>query len=205
MKKLLFIHYGPGPESVSGRFVEKIRPIISEKYKVEELDLLKEQPIFFDKLSMSAYIKRNYKGIDLTEEETKSLSIPDKLTQQVIDADIILIVFPMYNFSIPGVVKTWIDNVAQAKKLFRYTEYGPTPLTRIEKAIVIPVTGSTPEKSSKDFITPYMDFILKFIGAEKVVFKGIHGTKFLGESVEQRLEEIIKDVEAEMGEEEKNI
>lgn len=199
MKKLLFIHYGPGPESVSGRFVEKMRPIISEQYKVEELDLLREQPIFFDKLSMSAYIKRNYKGIDLTEEEAKSLVMPDKFTDQVIKADLILIVFPMYNFSIPGVIKTWIDNVTQAKKLFRYSEYGPTPLTKIEKSIVIPVTGSTPEKSSKDFITPYMDFILKFIGSETVVFKGIHGTKFLGENVEQRLEEIIKEVEEEMG------
>lgn len=199
MKNLLFIHYGPGPESVSGKFVEKICPIIKQKYSVEEVDLLKDQPIFFDKLSMSAYIKRNYKGIDLTEEETKSLVMPDKLTDQVIKADLLLIVFPMYNFSIPGIVKTWIDNVAQAKKLFKYTEYGPTPLSKMEKAIVIPITGSTPEKSSKDFITPYMDFILKFIGAEKVIFKGIHGTKFLGESVEKRLEEIIKDVEEEIG------
>jgi len=40
------------------------------------------------------------------------------------------------------------------------------------------VTGSTPENSAKDFITPYLDFMLKFTGVKEVQFASINGTKF---------------------------
>jgi FMN-dependent NADH-azoreductase len=192
MKKLHLIHYGPGPTSVSEQISKKLLPKLSENFKVDELNLIKTQPAFFDKQSMEAYVHRNYLGNDLPVHLSESLLDTDQFTDRLLAAEILVMIFPMYNFAIPGIIKTWLDNVLQAKKLFQYTEYGPIGLSKIQKAIVIPVTGSTPANSAKDFLTPYMEFILKFIGVKEVEFKGIYGTKFLGESVKEKIDEVVE-------------
>lgn len=191
MKKLHLIHYGPGPTSVSEQVTKALLPKLVENFEVDELNLITSQPAFFDKQSMEAYVHRNYLGNDLPVHLSESLLDADQFTDRVLAAEILVMIFPMYNFAIPGIIKTWLDNILQAKKLFQYTEYGPVGLAKIEKAIVVPVTGSTPANSAKDFLTPYMEFILKFIGVKQVDFKGIYGTKFLGESVKEKIDEVV--------------
>lgn len=195
MQNLLLVHYGPGPTSVTAKVTEKIRPIIQEKYNLIETDLLIDKPEFFTKESMGAYVSRNYMSKDVSETQEKTLEVADKFAKQVLESDVLVMVFPMYNFAIPGAVKTWIDNVCQAKTMFKYSEYGPEGLSKIQKAIIIPVTGSTPQNASNDFITPYMNYILKFIGVKEIIFKGIYGTKFFLDAIDQRVDEVVKEVE----------
>ena len=45
--------------------------------------------------------------------------------QEFLDADVVVIGAPMYNFGIPSTLKAWIDRVAVAGKTFHYTETGP--------------------------------------------------------------------------------
>lgn len=189
MKNLLLVHYGPGPTSITKKIVADLNPFLTENFNLEELDLVKTHPIIFTEESMHAYVKRNYHGQELTDEESKHLTIPDNFANQVLKTDLLVMIFPMYNFQVPAVIKGWIDNVAQAKKVFKYTEYGPIGLSNIQKGFVVQVTGSTPSNSAKDFLTPYMDFILKFIGVKEVKFEGIHGTKFLGEMADLKVQE----------------
>lgn len=177
--KTLFVHYGPGDPSLTTQIVESIRPVLQEKSELIEVDLANEIPPIFDPVMMQAYVKRNYKGQDITEEELQSLLQMDKLADQVLEADKLIMVFPTYNFNVPAAIKAWIDSIAQAKKLFRYGEYGPEGLANIENAMVINVTGSTPQNSKRDFVTPYMEVFLKFIGVKQVKFEGIYGSKFL--------------------------
>lgn len=195
MKNLLLVHYGPGPTSVTKKIVTDLKPFLKENFKVAELDLVKTHPIIFTEESMGAYVKRNYHGHELTPQESKHLEIPDMFAEQVLKADLLVMVFPMYNFQVPAVIKGWIDNIAQAKKVFKYTEYGPIGLAPIQKAFVVPVTGSTPSNSAKDFLTPYMEFILKFIGVKEVQFEGIHGTKFLGDMADLKIQETVQSLE----------
>ena len=48
--------------------------------------------------------------------------------EEILQADIIVIGAPMYNFGIPSQLKAWIDRLAVAGKTFQYTEKGPEGL-----------------------------------------------------------------------------
>jgi FMN-dependent NADH-azoreductase len=194
MANLHLIHYGPGPTSVTVDVVQQLRPFLTANFEVDELDLVKTPPVLFDQQSMAAYVKRNYQGQELTTVEAASLATPDDFAARVLNADFLVMVLPMYNFSVPAAVKAWIDNTVQAKRLFQYTEYGPIGLSHLQTAIIIPVTGSTPGGTAKDFLTPYMEFMLKFIGAKEVIFKGIYGTKFLGPATADKVSEVVNEV-----------
>src|SRR5437870_13071196 len=47
-----------------------------------------------------------------------------KALDDFLDADVIVIGAPMYNFSLPSQLKAWLDRVAVAGKTFRYTANG---------------------------------------------------------------------------------
>ena len=61
--------------------------------------------------------------------------------QQFIDADVVVIGAPMYNFSIPSQLKAWIDRIAVAGRTFRYTEAGPEGLCGGKKLIIVSTSG----------------------------------------------------------------
>lgn len=97
-----------------------------------------------------------------TQHETLALS--DALVEEIKDADVLVIGVPVYNFSIPATLKAWIDLIARARLTFRYTEHGPEGLVRGKKAYLAVATGGTAIDSAADFATPYLRYILGFIG-----------------------------------------
>jgi FMN-dependent NADH-azoreductase len=80
---------------------------------VEELDLLDDVPDLFLGNILTAYINRNFLGLELLPEEEKLLSKMDRMAAQLKSADIVVVAFPMYNFSMPAIVKAWFDSVMQ--------------------------------------------------------------------------------------------
>src|SRR5262245_28511356 len=52
----------------------------------------------------------------------------DALIAELLEADVVVIGAPMFNFSIPSQLKSWIDRVAQSGRTFRYTAEGPIGL-----------------------------------------------------------------------------
>lgn len=99
-------------------------------------------------------------------------------SQRVMDdflaADVIVIGAPMYNFSIPSQLKAWIDRVAVAGKTFRYTEKGPEGLVRGKKVIVLSARGGTYGAGSPaaalDFQENYLRGVFGFLGIADVEF-----------------------------------
>jgi FMN-dependent NADH-azoreductase len=80
---------------------------------VEELDLLDDVPDMLLGTNLLAYINRNFLGLELLPEEEKLLSKMDRMAAQLKSADIVVVAFPMYNFSMPSTVKAWFDSVIQ--------------------------------------------------------------------------------------------
>jgi FMN-dependent NADH-azoreductase len=64
-------------------------------------------------VTMLAYINRNILGLKLSPEEEKLLSKMDRMAAQLKSADIVVVAFPMYNFSMPAILKAWFDSVIQ--------------------------------------------------------------------------------------------
>lgn len=103
-----------------------------------------------------------------TLEQKEAIRLSDKITQEVLENDILVMGVPIYNFSMPAALKAWCDLAARAGVTFRYGEHGPVGLLENKKAYVVVVSGGTPIGSEIDFLTPWLRHYLKFIGITDV-------------------------------------
>ena len=105
---------------------------------------------------------------DRTDAQNAALSQSEELIGELRAADTIVIGVPIYNFNIPATLKAWIDLVARARETFRYSEAGPVGLLEGKRAILVFTSGGTAEGSETDFATPYLRFMLSFMGITDV-------------------------------------
>ena len=68
----------------------------------------------------------------------------------------------------PPSLKAWIDQVARARETFRYSEAGPEGLLKGKTAWLVMASGGARLDSEADFATPYLRFILGFLGITDV-------------------------------------
>ena len=102
------------------------------------------------------------------EAQARALDLSDALVKEVQEAGTIVIGTAMYNFSIPAVLKAWIDQICRAGVTFSYTENGPQGQLTGKKAIITISTGGTPLGSDFDFASNYLRFALGFVGITDV-------------------------------------
>jgi FMN-dependent NADH-azoreductase len=102
-----------------------------------------------------------------TEQQAK-VAFSDGLIDEVIAADTLIIALPMYNFTVPSMLKAWIDHVARAGVTFAYTEQGPKGLLKDKKVYLVASTGGVHEVGVSDFLRPYMKLVMGFIGLTDV-------------------------------------
>jgi len=112
---------------------------------------------------------------DATEDQKKAIKSSTTLIQELKDADTIVIGAPIYNFGIPGALKAWVDQICRAGETFQYSSNGPEGLLTGKKAIVAIASGGVPVGSDMDFATPYLKFVLGFVGITDVVFVSADG------------------------------
>ena len=105
-----------------------------------------------------------------SDAQVAELAASDALVAELEAADVIVIGAPIYNFSIPAVLKAWIDMVARAGVTFRYGENGPDGLLQNKRAYVMMASGGVPIGSAMDFASPYLRHLLGFIGIHDVEF-----------------------------------
>ncbi|WP_417761851.1 FMN-dependent NADH-azoreductase [Shewanella sp.] len=107
-------------------------------------------------------------GDNLSARQQEALALSDKLVQELQDNDTIVIGAPMYNFTIPAQLKTWIDLVARAGVTFRYTAAGAEGLLTGKKAVIVATFGGIHKGTAADFVVPYLKTFLAFIGITEV-------------------------------------
>jgi len=99
-----------------------------------------------------------------------------------LDADVVVIGAPMYNFSIPSQLKAWIDRIAVAGKTFRYSEKGPEGLAGGKKIIVVSARGGMYGEGSPaaglDFQENYLRGVFGFLGVTDIEFVRAEGLNF---------------------------
>jgi len=105
---------------------------------------------------------------DRSDAQAAVLAPSENLVEELEAADQIVIGVPMYNFSIPASLKAWIDMVVRARRTFRYSQSGPEGFITGKTAWLVVASGGTALGSEIDFATPYLKFILGFIGLTDV-------------------------------------
>jgi len=102
------------------------------------------------------------------------LAVSDRLVDELLQADVIVIGAPMYNFAIASTLKGWIDQVVRVGKTVLFGPAGPKGLLQNKKVFVITSRGGSYRPGAPterfDFQEPYLRHILAFIGLTDVTF-----------------------------------
>jgi len=98
----------------------------------------------------------------------------DRLVDDLLGADELVIGAPMWNFSIPSNLKAWIDHVVRLGRTIEYGSTQPYGLVGARRAVVITSRGSDFRvdglNAALDFQEPYLRTVLGFLGVTDVRF-----------------------------------
>ena len=118
-----------------------------------------------------------------TPQQKAQLALSDKLIAELEQADEYVIGVPMHNFSVPSVLKLWIDQISRAGKTFSYADGAPKGLLTGKKAIFIIATGGNydaqTQMASFNFVEPYLRSVFGFLGVTDATFLTAGGTAAL--------------------------
>ncbi|MDX2083679.1 MAG: NAD(P)H-dependent oxidoreductase [Rickettsiales bacterium] len=122
--KTLIVKYLPnGDDSKSKKLLDLFLEAVENEVENENisiLDLLKNPPPIFNEASIKAYYKRNYENQKLTAEEQELLKANDELVAQLKSCDVLVMCYPMHNFSMPASAKAYLDAIALKGETFEY-------------------------------------------------------------------------------------
>src|SRR5690606_28394446 len=83
-----------------------------------------------------------FQGVEPQGEDAKqAIARNTKALNDFLAADVIVIGAPMYNFSLPTQLRSWLDRLAVPGKTFRYTENGAEGLAKGKRVIVASTRG----------------------------------------------------------------
>jgi FMN-dependent NADH-azoreductase len=117
-------------------------------------------------------------GQSLAKADPAEAEASERTLQQFLDADVVVIGAPMYNFSIPSTLKAWIDRVAVAGRTFRYSENGPEGLAGGKRVIVASGRGGLHTGAPSDFQEPYLRQVFGFLGVKDIEFVRAEGVAY---------------------------
>jgi len=195
MKKLL--HIVASPREDDSRTLQVAEAFLHQflakhrDWVVDELDLWKEPlPPMTMKRVDGKYVLLG--GKDLFGEFKEAW---DEIIQHIDrfkSADLYLLSTPMWNFSIPYMLKQYIDIIVQPKYLFRYTPQGVEGLVQNKKMIVCTSRGGEYTSDTMrpfDFQEPYLRTVFGFVGIKEMTFINAQPMD-LGKDIQQkRIEE----------------
>jgi FMN-dependent NADH-azoreductase len=182
MSKVLLIKANDRPieQAVSVKLYQAFADSYKEAHpndEVIELDLFAENLPYYGNDLITAMFKAG-KGMELTAEEQKGAELVNKYLNQFLAADKVVFAFPMWNFTVPAVLHTYMDYLSQAGKTFSYTAQGPVGLAGGKKVALLSARGGVySEGPAADFelANRYVKTILGFWGittVEEVIVEG---------------------------------
>lgn len=168
-----------GDASFSNKLSNAVLEKLTKEYPASEVktfDLSKTPLPYLNEVQLSAFYTPEEAH---TTDQSESIKLSDDAIKDLLEADIIVIGVPMYNFGIPALLKGWIDQVARAGKTFSYDENGPKGLISGKKVFLSVASGAVfsdgPYKSY-DFAEPYLRVVLGFLGITDVTTFRVEGT-----------------------------
>lgn len=176
MKKILnVISSARGAASNSTQLVNAIADKLAEQYSgstVKLRDLVEHHYPHLEESHLNAfYAPAETETADAARHSNEAI-------EEVLEADIIVIGVPIYNFNIPSALKAWLDHLVRAGKTFSYNSGHPEGLVKHKKVYLAIASGgvfSDGPLKSYDFAEPYLRMILGFIGITDITTFRVEG------------------------------
>lgn len=158
--------------SISNVFLTQLKVKYPE-LTVEDLDLTNiKLPVINGDAAESKYT--SIQGGKLDADSQKAWDEIVGYSKAFLEADMYLITCPMWNFTIPYMLKHYIDVIIQPGILFAFTATGVEGLAKNKKMICVTSRGNDYGKETQmnayDFQEPYLRAIFGFIGIYDVSF-----------------------------------
>lgn len=199
MSKVLYIKANAKPEGTSRTF--KISDAFIESYimnhpedEVITLDLYKEGIHFLTEEGVTMHQPKPGEG-----KEHPVL----KYAYQFLEADKYVFAEPLWNLSVPAILKAYIDYVCVTTITFKYTAQGPVGLCQGKKAVNITTRGgeySTGIAAEWEMGDKYLKTILGFMGITDYTTIAANQLDVIGQDVDaivgkaiQQAQEMAKD------------
>lgn len=152
-------------EKVVGRLKERAPDL-----NLLRRDLAAEPPPLIDE----AFTEAMYVPAARQDEgQRRALAYSEAAIGELERAGTLIISTPMNNFTVPAVLKTWIDQVLRLERTFRSTPGGKVGLLADRPTYVVVASGGyiTGERARQpDFLTPYLEAVLATLGIRTVRF-----------------------------------
>lgn len=123
--------------------------------------------------------------VDRSVSDNDVLTASDTYIDELRDADVIVFGIPMYNWSIPSVLKAYIDNIMRVNETWRFNSGNKQQpyegLLKGKKAMLLLSRGSIGYDEGEpnqhlDFQTNYLKMILNVIGISDIKIVSVNGT-----------------------------
>lgn len=169
---ILALDSSPSPTSASRAIVEAAVAALSKApgSRVVYRDLAANPPTHFGAEALKAARPAPGEAAAQNEEAAQGAMLLDEFMQ----ADVVVIGAPMYNFSVPTQLKAWMDRMAVAGKTFVYSAEGPRGLAGAKRVIVASTRGGAYAgqdfEAALDHQEAYLSTFFKFIGVERIEF-----------------------------------
>jgi FMN-dependent NADH-azoreductase len=142
MNQILTIEVSPREaESASRLVTEKLSTRLREEFpgaKFVYRDLAKDSIPHLDNNTLKALSSKIPEEVQVNKEFAYQ---SDQLTEELQESDLLVISTPMWNCSIPSVLKAWLDLVVRPGKTFNYTGTGVLGLANAKKAFIVVSSG----------------------------------------------------------------
>jgi FMN-dependent NADH-azoreductase len=195
---ILVIQASPrGAQSLSTKYAQKAVLQLQEKFAdatVTTLELSNLPLSFIDE----HWLTWNYGDKEaMPEEGRKIMESNQAYSDQVLAADYIVISTPMYNFTVPAMLKAWIDQIVLPGKTFTYVEGKPVGLVKNVKQLLLVASnsGDMDQLASygMDFLRPYIKTAMGYIGITNVESVAVsERMPDLNDVAEKKLEAIVQ-------------
>lgn len=184
-----------GPNGQSSRLVKQTLDQLWQSHgelRITQRDLSAEPVPHLDAERFSAFLST---ADDRDDVQQRVVDYSDSLIREIVDADIIIMGVPMYNFGVPSVLKAYFDHIARAGTTFRYTANGPVGLLEDRPVYVLAARGGLYAGTPNDSQTPFIRSFLGFIGLKDVHFVYAEGLNMGDDRKESALQEANQAIE----------
>lgn len=192
MKLLHIIATPRGSDSrtlkISQAFLQEFKKLHTD-CKIDELDLYGEiLPPLTARRVDGKYVLLG--GKELSGELKEAWRDIVSHIERFLSADAYLVSAPMWNFSIPYLLKHYIDIIVQPKYLFRYRETGVEGLAKNKKMFIVTSRGGDYGAESPfhsyDYQEPYLRAIFGFVGITDITFINAQPMDAMGQDVQKK-------------------
>ncbi len=161
---------------------------------------LEQIPPISEKWIASAFIKPS----ERTKENQSGVEFSDELVKEFKDHNIYVLGTPMYNWSIPSGLKSYIDQLMRINETWKFRSGEPdgdyVGLLENKKMFILSSRGDTgygenEKNEHMNFQTTYLKFVFGIMGIKDITIISLDNEEFGGEIFENSKKEVYQRIE----------